>query len=89
MGADSNSALPFPEHNFVVFIIFSWNYELFWSSLQTYMAAGWGKRVIIIDNSPDRIILNDPGNFLCRHFSGVSSGEGCEQRIMADLRRHM
>ncbi|KAK9901254.1 hypothetical protein WJX75_002645 [Coccomyxa subellipsoidea] len=61
VGAGSITALPFPEHNFAVFIIFSWNYELFWSSLQTYMAAGWGKRVIIIDNSPDRIILNDPG----------------------------
>ncbi|KAK9901354.1 hypothetical protein WJX75_008200 [Coccomyxa subellipsoidea] len=58
---DPSSGLLFPDHHFAVFIIFSWNYELFWSSLQTYMAAGWGKRVIIIDNSPDRIILNDPG----------------------------
>lgn len=56
-----DGSLPFPDHHFAVFIIFSWNYEIFWTSLQTYLAAGWGKRIIIIDNSPDRLILNDPG----------------------------
>lgn len=56
-----NDQLPFPEHHFAVFIIYSWNLEMFWSSLQTYMAAGWGKRVIIIDNSPDRHIVHDAG----------------------------
>ena len=52
--------MPFPDRHFAVFIIFSWNFPLFWSSLQTYMAAGWGKRVIILDNSADRRILHDP-----------------------------
>ena len=55
------SELPFPDRHFAVFIIFSWNYELLRTSLDTYMAAGWGKRVIILDNSMDRIILNDVG----------------------------
>ena len=53
--------LPFPGRHFAIFIIFSWNYELFRTSLDTYLAACWGKRVIILDNSMDRIILNDPG----------------------------
>ncbi|BDA45278.1 hypothetical protein COCOBI_07-0650 [Coccomyxa sp. Obi] len=57
----ANAELPFPRHHFAVFIIFSWNYEMFWASLQTYLAAGWGKRIIIIDNSPNRLIVNDPG----------------------------
>ena len=42
-----------------VFILFSWNYDLFWTSLQTYVAAGWGARLVIIDNSKDRKVLND------------------------------
>lgn len=42
-----------------VFILFSWNYDLFWTSLQTYVAAGWGPRLIIIDNSKSRRVLND------------------------------
>ncbi len=58
-GADAD--LPFPRHHFAVFIIFSWNLEMFWASLQTYLAAGWGKRIIIIDNSPNRVIVNDAG----------------------------
>ena len=52
--------MPFPDRHFAVFIIFSWNFPLFWTSLQTYMAAGWGRRVIILDNSVDHRILNDP-----------------------------
>lgn len=52
--------MPFPDRHFAVFIIFSWNFPLFWTSLQTYMAAGWGRRVIILDNSPDHRVLNDP-----------------------------
>ena len=42
-----------------VFILFSWNYDLFWTSLQTYVAAGWGPRLVIIDNSKSRRVLND------------------------------
>ncbi len=55
--------MPFPDRHFAVFIIFSWNFPLFWTSLQTYMAAGWGRRVIILDNSVDHRILNDPREF--------------------------
>ena len=53
--------LPFPGRHFAVFIIFSWNYELFRTSLDTYVAAGWGKRLIIIDNTLRKSIVNDPG----------------------------
>jgi len=60
--------MPFPDRHFAVFIIFSWNFPLFWSSLQTYMAAGWGKRVIILDNSADHRILHDP----CKYGSPSS-----------------
>ncbi|CAL8471124.1 g10666 [Coccomyxa elongata] len=59
--AEPTPLLPFPNHQFAVFIIFSWNYKLFWSSLQTFVAAGWGKRIIIIDNSPNRLVVNDSG----------------------------
>ncbi len=59
--AQPTPLLTFPNHQFAVFIIFSWNYKLFWSSLQTFVAAGWGKRIIIIDNSPNRLIVNDSG----------------------------
>ena len=51
-----------------VFILFSWNFDLFWTSLQTYVAAGWGPRLIIIDNSKDRKVLNDPK--VCMPASG-------------------
>ena len=57
----ANAELPFPRHHFAVFIIFSWNLEMFWASLQTYLAAGWGKRIVIIDNSPNRVVVNDAG----------------------------
>ena len=46
-----------------VFIIYSWNFPLFWSSLQSYMAAGWGKRVVVLDNSANKRVLRDP----CEH----------------------
>ena len=42
-----------------VFILFSWNYDLFFTSLETYVAAGWGPRLIIIDNSKSRRVLSD------------------------------
>ena len=48
------------DQNSAVFILFSWNFDLFWTSLQTYVAAGWSPRLIIIDNSKDRKVLNDP-----------------------------
>lgn len=74
-GADAE--LPFPRHHFAVFIIFSWNYEMFWASLQTYLAAGWGRRIVVIDNSPNRLIVNDPGRCLspCR--------DGCHMPLRA------
>lgn len=52
-----------------VFIMFTWNFDLFRSSLQTYLAAGLGPCIIIIDNSKDRRILND---------AGVSPAHACE-----------
>ena len=50
-----------------VFILFSWNYDVFWTSLQTYRAAGWGRRIIIIDNSADKRILHDDRVRSCFH----------------------
>ena len=35
------------------------NYELLRTALQAYVAAGWGPRTIIIDNSPNRRLIND------------------------------
>ena len=37
----------------------SWDYDLFWTSLETYMAVGWGPRLIIIAKSKSRRALND------------------------------
>ena len=59
--AAQTEGLPFPDRHFAVFMIYSWNYELFWTSLQTYMAAGWGRRVIVLDNSLYKTVLNDSG----------------------------
>lgn len=42
-----------------VFILYSWNFDLFWTSLQTYVAAGWGPYLVIVDNSQDRRVLHD------------------------------
>ncbi len=66
--------MPFPDRHFAVFIIFSWNFPLFWTSLQTYMAAGWGRRVIILDNSPDHRILKDPCEY-SPAFCPVTAGD--------------
>ena len=49
-----------PDVTCAVFILFSWNYDLFWTSLQTYEAAGWTRRIIVIDNSDGRRLLHDP-----------------------------
>lgn len=49
-----------PDTTAAVFIIFSWNYDLFWTSLQTYEAAGWSRRIIVIDNSDGHRLLHDP-----------------------------
>jgi hypothetical protein len=43
-----------------LFILFSWNYDLFLTSLQTYRAAGWARRIIVVDNSEGHRLLHDP-----------------------------
>ena len=50
---------PYPSRHFAVFIIFSWNYDMFLLSLRSYMAAGWGRRIVIIDNSKDARLTKD------------------------------
>ena len=72
------------DQNSAVFILFSWNFDLFWTSLQTYVAAGWGPRLIIIDNSKDRKVLSDPK--VCKPASGghASIAEGL-QAILKSL----
>lgn len=42
-----------------LFILYSWNYDLLRTALQAYVAAGWGPRIIVIDNSSDKRILHD------------------------------
>ena len=43
-----------------LFILFSWNYDLFLTSLQTYKAAGWARRIIVVDNSEGHRLMHDP-----------------------------
>ncbi|EIE20118.1 hypothetical protein COCSUDRAFT_57844 [Coccomyxa subellipsoidea C-169] len=47
-----------PEITCAVFILFSWNYELFLTSLQTYEAAGYARRIIVVDNSDSHRLVN-------------------------------
>ncbi len=49
-----------PEITCAVFILFSWNYELFLTSLQTYEAAGYARRIIVVDNSDSHRLVHDP-----------------------------
>ena len=56
---DTSCSAQQPGLTCAVFILFSWNYDLFWTSLQTYMAAGWGRRIVIVDNSADKRIVHD------------------------------
>ena len=70
-----------------VFILFSWNYDLFWTSLKTYVAAGWGPHLIIIDNSKGRRILKDAK--VRAHISGgdarISEGPRAILKSKQDL----
>lgn len=49
-----------PDVTCALFILYSWNYDLFWTSLQTYEAAGWTRRIIVIDNSDGHRLVHDP-----------------------------
>ena len=73
------------EQRSAVFILFSWNFDLFWTSLQTYVTAGWGPRLTIIDNSKDRKVLNDPK--VCMPDSGGcgSISEGLQAILMSSI----
>ena len=56
---DTACGLGRPGVTCAAFIMYSWNFDLFWSSLQSYLAAGLGPKLIIIDNSAGRRIVND------------------------------
>ncbi|CAL8471123.1 g10665 [Coccomyxa elongata] len=47
------------EPRYALFVIYSWNYEVLLTAVEGYQAAGFGKSLIIIDNSPDRDIVGD------------------------------
>ena len=40
-------------------LLYQWNYPLFLTSLESYVAGGLGPRIIIIDNSEDGRVVND------------------------------
>ncbi|BDA45280.1 hypothetical protein COCOBI_07-0670 [Coccomyxa sp. Obi] len=44
---------------YALFVIYSWNYEVLLTAVEGYQAAGFGKSLIIIDNSPNRDIMGD------------------------------
>lgn len=56
---DTACSLGRPGVTCAAFIMYSWNFDLFWTSLQSYLAAGLGPRLIVIDNSAGRRIVND------------------------------
>ncbi len=47
------------EPRYALFVIYSWNYEVLLTAVEGYQAAGFGKSLIIIDNSPNRDIVGD------------------------------
>ena len=57
-GADTRKAQStYGKH--ALFILFSWNHPLLRTALQAYVAAGLGPHIFIIDNSPDKHVMND------------------------------
>lgn len=55
----ASSSPPGPDRRFALFVIYSWNYEVLVTSVRSYVEAGLGAHLIILDNSPDRRIVND------------------------------
>ena len=53
------ASLPPPGQHFALFVIFSWNYDVLVTAIASYIAAGFGETIIIIDNSPDSQIASD------------------------------
>jgi hypothetical protein len=39
--------------------VYTWNYDVLLTALESYVAAGFGKNIIVIDNSSDRRIVGD------------------------------
>ena len=54
-----DASMPFPEQHFALFVIYAWNREVLLSSLRSYAAAGFGRRIVVIDNSPSRNLTAD------------------------------
>ena len=52
-----------------LFILYSWNYELFRTALDSYLTAGFGSCIIIVDNSADRRVYNDHQVNVCANPS--------------------
>jgi hypothetical protein len=44
---------------YALFVIYSWNYEVLLTALQSYAAAGLRQATIVVDNSADRRIVGD------------------------------
>lgn len=43
-----------------LFIMHTWSFDVFFTSLQTYVAAGLGPHTVVIDNSESREALYNP-----------------------------
>lgn len=42
---------------FALFVIYSWNFEVLLTALESYAAAGFGRHIVVIDNSSDRRVV--------------------------------
>jgi hypothetical protein len=86
-----------PEFSSALILLYTWNYELFWTSLQSYLVGGLGPHIIIIDNSEDARIVNDAKvavSFVCpqsmeNHLAHIEIIDGVSEENLCGPRRHM
>ena len=45
---------------YALFVIYAWNYEVLLTVIRSYVAAGFGKNLIILDNTSNSTLLGDP-----------------------------
>lgn len=45
---------------YALFVIYAWNYEVLLTAVRSYVAAGFGKSLIILDNTSNSTLLADP-----------------------------
>lgn len=54
--------LPYPEHRFAVFLLFQLNPGMLLQTVRSFLRAGWGKRIVILNNSGGGLDLLDLGS---------------------------